>query len=560
MNENGTKRREWVKNAAIIFLSVLLVLTFFSNTIMNYSLPEVAVQYIQSGTITAKIRGTGIVESGDPYNVKINETRTVESVLVKAGDIVQKGDTLFLLADKDSNELVKAEEELDALILEFEKSILSGSISNSVISNVQTGNISSVASYQNKILAAEAEIQKYQDLVNYAESKITQLNTYIAQQGYGDPDTSAESKAVYDAQNAYDKKNDELTLAKSSLSELQSALMAAQKTVSDYESGILSVSGGDAEEEYNTAKLKVAKLPEQIQAAQNSVTDIQTQCYSLNVELEKAKKNLDNKKGNTGSINSMNIDLKNWELELAGRQKNLKEAQDNRDQLLTDIAQELTLDNQSDIINKKREEVAKLRTEAVGAVVEAPISGTVTAINVKAGLDTSPETPIAVMQPEGKGFTMSFSVTNEQAKKLSPGTKADLVNAWRYDDVQVTLASMKPDPEAPSQKKLLTFDVTGSVTAGQSLNVSVGDKSANYDMIVPNSAIREDNNGKFILTVESKSSPLGNRYIATRVDVEVVASDDTQSAISGGVYGYEAVITTSTKPVEVGQQVRLADN
>ena len=46
MNENGgKKRREWVKNAAIIFLSVMLVLTFFSNTFMNYSLPEVAAQY-----------------------------------------------------------------------------------------------------------------------------------------------------------------------------------------------------------------------------------------------------------------------------------------------------------------------------------------------------------------------------------------------------------------------------------------------------------------------------------------------------------------------------------
>jgi hypothetical protein len=51
MNENGgKKRREWVKNAAIIFLSVMLVLTFFSNTFMNYSLPEVAAQYVQSGT------------------------------------------------------------------------------------------------------------------------------------------------------------------------------------------------------------------------------------------------------------------------------------------------------------------------------------------------------------------------------------------------------------------------------------------------------------------------------------------------------------------------------
>ena len=47
MNEKETKKkREWVKNAAIVFLSIMLVLTFFSNTIMNYSLPEVATQYV----------------------------------------------------------------------------------------------------------------------------------------------------------------------------------------------------------------------------------------------------------------------------------------------------------------------------------------------------------------------------------------------------------------------------------------------------------------------------------------------------------------------------------
>ena len=91
------------------------------------------------------------------------------------------------------------------------------------------------------------------------------------------------------------------------------------------------------------------------------------------------------------------------------------------------------------------------------------------------------------------------------------------------------------------------------------MSLSVGGKSANYDLTVPNSAIREDSNGKFILIVESKSSPLGNRYIATRVDVQVIASDDTQSAISAALYGYEYVITTASKPVEAGKQVRLTE-
>ena len=39
------------------FLTVMLILTFFSNTFMNYSLPEVATVYVQSGTITATDSG-----------------------------------------------------------------------------------------------------------------------------------------------------------------------------------------------------------------------------------------------------------------------------------------------------------------------------------------------------------------------------------------------------------------------------------------------------------------------------------------------------------------------
>lgn len=46
------KRREIIKTILIIFLAVLLVLTFFSNTIMNKSLSEVATEVCTSGSLT----------------------------------------------------------------------------------------------------------------------------------------------------------------------------------------------------------------------------------------------------------------------------------------------------------------------------------------------------------------------------------------------------------------------------------------------------------------------------------------------------------------------------
>ena len=571
MNENGgKKRREWVKNAAIIFLSVMLVLTFFSNTFMNYSLPEVAAQYVQSGTITAKIRGTGTVESGDPYNVKINETRTISSVLVKTGDKVEKGAPLLLLEDKESKELTDAQAALDKAMLDFELALLSGDISNSAFQNVQNGNVSSLNTYQSRIVAAEAEIDKWQKQVDEATTAINQLKTaQVNVDAGGAPDTSSEQNKVNVAQAALN--SDEIKIAKDKISEWQAAQATCQATIDKYNEKIASSVSGNGfvnqvtEDEYKLAvknRDQYQSLINERQAFINNNPD-KVKAYDEKVKaLADANKALTEKQNSkTNSTNSLTVQTQNWQTELDKRNIQLKAAQDTKAQLLKDISTELNLDYQLDSLKKQRDDIAKLQENAVGASIEAPISGTITSVTVKAGDEAQPDTALVTMQPEGKGFTMSFSVTNDQAKRLSVGDKADLVNSWRYSDMDITLASIKPDTTDPGQKKLLTFDITGDeVTPGQSLNVSVGQKSANYDLIVPNSAIREDSNGKFILIVESKSSPLGNRYVATRVDVEVLASDDTQSAVSGALYGYEFVITTSTQPVEAGKLVRLANN
>ena len=571
MNENGgKKRREWVKNAAIIFLSVMLVLTFFSNTFMNYSLPEVAAQYVQSGTITAKIRGTGTVESGDPYNVKISETRTISSVLVKTGDKVEKGAPLLLLEDKESKELTDAQAALDKAMLDFELALLSGDISNSTFQNVQNGNVASINTYQSRIVAAEAEIDRWQKQVDEATTAINQLKTaQVNVDAGGAPDTSSEQNKVNVAQAALN--SDEVKIAKDKISEWQAAQATCQATIDKYNENIASSVSGNGfvnqvtEDEYQLAvknRDQYQSLINERQAFINNNTD-KVKAYDEKVKaLADANKALaDKQNSKENSTNSLTVQTQNWQTELDKRNIQLKAAQDTKAQLLKDISTELNLDYQLDSLKKQRDDIAKLQENAVGASIEAPISGTITSVTVKAGDEAQPDTALVTMQPEGKGFTMSFSVTNDQAKRLSVGDKADLVNSWRYSDMDITLASIKPDTTDPGQKKLLTFDITGDeVTPGQSLNVSVGQKSANYDLIVPNSAIREDSNGKFILIVESKSSPLGNRYVATRVDVEVLASDDTQSAVSGALYGSEFVITTSTQPVEAGKLVRLANN
>ncbi len=561
MDENARKKREWVKTAAIIFLSVMLVLTFFSNTIMNYSLPEVAIQYVQSGTVTAKIRGSGVVESGDPYNVEVKESRKVASVAVRVGDFVEKGDVILYLEDEESEELKTAQDALDQAWNAYEKALLSDATTAAALQISNSG--TSVSTYRQQLTNAQKVVKDAQNRVDDLKEQADVLSNRKENMAVRDEDIRGLQEWVNNAQN--DQKNAEAakTSAENHLNALKGYKEQWEKEMEYYSQ--LSVSSGDPAV-VEDAMNRIANYQRALEENQKAILDAEAALSAAEIDLNNKTLELtraQNAMTNESAITKSDLErqLANVNEALANANAVLKEKTDLLTEMTGALGQGLNLGEQMEAITKAQEKVDELTEKSIGATVTADISGTITALNVVAGNTTSAATPVAVMQPEGKGFSMSFSVTNEQAKRLAVGDRADLVNAWRFDDGEVVLASIKPDPKDPGQKKLLTFDVTGAVTAGQTLNISVGQKSANYDYIVPNNAIREDNNGKFILVVTSKSSPLGTRYVATRVDVEVLASDDNQSAVSSGMLtGYDPVITTSTKPVEAGKLVRLAEN
>lgn len=678
--KNTTKRREWVKNAAIIFLTIMLLLTFFSNTIMNYSLPEVATQYVQTGTITAKVRGTGKVEASDPYNVIAKESRVITSVAVKQGDIVEKDQVIYYLEESESDELTKAEQELEDLELNYMKGLFGANVSPEVITKVANGNIDSfsqlqakVTDMQNRLEAAKKRVEECQKNVDdltlqstkdtnnagvstkneeltkdqattdlteaqnrfekdkaatiaSLNAQITEVNSQIADleklitstgTGTGSTTVTTTSDSYY-AQKAtavgklYDKMKliydaaaadrginlSGVTLGAkevSSVEGVQKTLSDTKVTFNGLQTAINAVEGKAGSyttlfADYNAALLVVQNIEQNASDINKNYGDQQTSLASKKAELANLQKQLAEVQAITASSDGGVQDAQNrlnqanrnileittansqtsvaWQNRLADANAALKNAQavydllkEEQTSLAADINAELDLSKTNKDIQKKKEEIEKLKEKSMGSAVKAPVAGTITTVKYVAGETTQPEDVMAVIQPEGKGFTLSISVTNEQAKKVQIGDMAELQNSWYYDDARVMLSAIKPDPDNPGTNKLLVFDVSGStIQADQSLSISVGQRSQEYELVVPNSAIREDNDGKFILTVESKSSPLGNRYIATRVGVEVLASDDNNSAISAPLYGWEYVITTSTKPVEAGKQVRLADN
>ena len=646
--ENGVRKREWVKTAAIILLAVLLVLTFFSKTIMNASLPEVATQQVSSGAINARIRGSGTVEASEVYNVTIKQTRKVASVLVKTGQEINVGDTLFVLEAEDSDELKQAETDLETLQQNYDKSLIeagnTAAQENRDVQNARDEYNEALAIYHQystmdasqlatQKAAAEAKLKELQTAKTTVDNQLTKIKgekEYTEAQAtvteYEGTVKSLEAEkeklleslplSYKDCRNAsqyQDRINNMLNdgeyirnLARyeknfatfSSLCDDDYAIMkecyensesmrrrieggTVKTPVDENGDPIYSLTTDETAEIYREAfsalapyyygypqdpanglltwqdQLKVATINDEIEAANNAMSTAKTIVgnYERSMEsLESQSESLDTQITDQQTA----VDKLTSASSAAETVKSTKKT-------LEDLIFKQNLGDSSSIdmeaakkaIERKQEEVEKLRENADELEVKSSVSGTIASISASAGKSIGgEEQPLATINVTDRGFTVKIDVTSEQAKKVKVGDTAELVNFWGGDAV-ATLDQITNSQASGS--RTLVFTLTGDIQAGQNITLSIGQKSSNYDALIPLSGLREDSNGKFVYVLQSKSSPLGSRYIATRVTVQELARDDKSAAVSGISQG-DFIITTSNKPVEAGKQVRLADN
>lgn len=617
MTEQRVKNRGWVKNVAIIFLAVMLVLTFFSNTIMNASLPEAAVQYVQSGSITTQIRGTGTITAKEVYEVKTTTSRKVQSVLVTKEQEVKVGDVLLILAAGEGTETDELKTQLETAKYSYQQKLINMSGGGSEVTRAQEKLQEAIAARDAiavNITAEDIELAK----VRYeaAKERYQQL-TYELEDagGYvegGKGDSLKElSDAVNAAQLEYDSnciryKNEKYYIEDILASEAARQLYKDKQACAEAIADVFAASTGSLNDYFETyadstfaerkalglefyifdgkasyitnlpsqALAEIAKGYNAIREARDALTkaqdaynkaveSMQPQNEALNKQVTEAKREMD----------ALEAEYK----ELSDKKTAYDTAKDNViscENALQTLLKTSKLDNLE--LSKMANEIAKLEAKleelsggekdaegnVTGGQIVSEVNGVVKEINVTAGNNTDPATAVMTIEVPDRGYTVSMNVTNEQAQKVTIGDTAEISTGyWGSSGLSGKLVGIRNNTSAgQSGGKQLVFDVTGSdITSGTQVSVSIGQRSQNYDTIVPNSALRSDSNGSFVLVIVAKSSPLGNRFVATRVDVTELAKDDVNTAVSGGLSAYDMVLTTATKPVEDGMLVRLPD-
>lgn len=617
-----TKHREWVKTAAIVFLAVMLLLTFFSRTIMNHSLAEVAVQRVNSGKIHALIRGTGTLNANEMYEVVLEQNREVRSVPVMAGQEVKEGDVLFLLEGTGEEPIQAAEEELRRLYLQYDQAIIQAAgksyASQNYAIQIAQEKLNDAIAERDAIYITDSDIQIARDAVTSAEAYVAgcQLAVDQAQQDMAALGLSGQDTAALTA--LVDSLTQQLAVTQSDITAVTNEIETSRLIYGSYYDSLeqqareqitvtaeyLALTTDEERSAYIQAKLPVylpyvaeqyrsaegedAKYFEAYSAIQEPLsrlallqqTESQLQTQLANAQqgceqiaplisaqdtLAYAQKALTDAELHLEALIQQQINYKAACEQVKSLQQSLQsqlislETQQAADYRSSQI-QELQLGEMMSQITRQEEKIAELQETVVRGEVFSPVDGIIHTIHVNAGQPILAGVSMATIEVPSKGYNLQFSVSAEQAALVKIGSPATISNYFWGGGITATLTNILPDPEEPMEKKLLVFELTGEeLNAGATLSLTVSQQSAQYDLIVPNSAIRSDSNGTFVLVVTEKSSALGTRYTARRVDVEILAQDDMNTAVFGVLSVNDFVITTASKPIGDGSMVKMAE-
>lgn len=388
--------------------------------------------------------------------------------------------------------------------------------------------------------------EDYEERINKLKAQINDLYSKLAVLGMpeiNDVQNYATDKEFTAAQKDYETAEAKYNELKGEYDETEALIKELSEKVSS--SGMLS----QYESLSNSYTSTIKKLETQIKDINKQIKDYNKQIESLQRDLNEYESKYKDPEDVLEQINSQKEQIKEYEsqLEIKGAELEYDTASKNND------------------MEAKKKELLKLENQIKAyseapetTLVTAPVAGRITAVNYVAGESVSSGDTVAMIEISDKGYICELTLSSEEARKISTSSEVSISNSWWYSNVNASISQIRADPSSGGKNRIVVLQLSGDVSEGQSLKFTIGEKSQYFESVLPNSAIREDNDGKFVLVVDSKTTPLGVRYTARRQEIEIVTSDETKTAVNG-LYGSEFVITGSTTPISDKQQVRLSD-
>jgi len=108
------------------------------------------------------------------------------------------------------------------------------------------------------------------------------------------------------------------------------------------------------------------------------------------------------------------------------------------------------------------------------------------------------------------------------------------------------------------QGKAVTISISSNeVSDGETFDVTFEKNSAASFVLVPNSAVNQDNNGYFLYQIKRRKGIMGNEYYLARLNIFIGDSDRQNTAVLRGLTFFDPIVLVGGKGLSDGVTVSL---
>lgn len=508
----------------IYFCVLMLCCTVIARAASSVTVAKVQTVKMGKGVLTQTVTGSGSVVFKEQKNQSLPEGQKIKSILIKPQTPVQEGDQILQLdMDYLEEELEKKNREIEKLELQLKQQSTSGAPDARTPETAQAQialNAAADALNQARADYDEAEAEYYNI-----------INNPPVQEDFPETVPEAENKAVPDPAMG----NDAGTPGAAADSAVGNSGSMNNGSVNDSSANGGSTSSGSAyaearqrwEQEAEAARQKMESAADAVESQTIAYNQAAEQ-YNLAEQSEaNTKKNQEkNAKANAISLQSLQVDID-------GAREELKK--------LTEIQEK------QGIVSAKASGIF----QSVGAVEGAFTTGTEQIIIASGEIEAQ-----GILAPEDVG-------------KIAPEDKIEVTLSGQSKSVEVKVARLEPLPAGEGENALQGQESgamawygdlenkNNQIITGSALTYESHKETGSYDQVIPLSSVHQEQGSFYVLTAEVRDGILGKVYTAVRVPATLIDKDEEKAAVKVVADREALIISSSSKYVEEGDQVRL---
>ena len=580
----GTRRGRWIAGGIMLIVLAIVAAVLLSTRRGGSAGSTAATVPVTRGPIVASVAGTGAIAAAQTLDLPFQTNGTVTEVLVKEGDLVQAGQVLARLDDRDLRlQVSSAQASLQSAQarlaqaqqgnatpedLAASKASLANAQAN--LQKARTGNSTAadIASAEAQLRSAQAKLDALKN-PSPANRSAAQLRVQQAQNDLDSTRTSA-SAAKTNAELNMRQDADSLTKAQASYATAKQNWEYVQETGADpanpkttnpttgkstknklndvqkrqyYDTFVQAeATMHSAEQALTAAQVSYDKARQdevtQVQRAEATLADAQQQLDALMNpsanHLAEAQASVDQARANLQKQRQGGTSA-----DIAAAQANVDQANANLAKL-TAPATATDLQVQQAAVAQAEQALAQAKLKLENATLKAPFAGIVTSVPIVPGSSASASVA-AVTLIDRRTLHVDMSLSENDVAQVQTGQPVTLtIDALRDWTAQGTVSYIAP--AATTTNGVVTYpvrvsfpDTDARVKVGMTANISIVTATKDNVLLVPNTALLPNGAGH---AVQVPNANGGTREVV----VQTGLTDGTQTEIVGGLQAGDRVI------------------